>query len=358
MMKILTVLGARPQFVKAAVVSRAILRFGLNLEEIIVHTGQHYDHSMSKIFFEQMKIPEPDYNLGVADLGHGAMTGRMLEKLEAVMLDERPDRILVYGDTNSTLAGALAGAKLHIPIMHVEAGLRSFNMDMPEEINRVLTDRISSYLFCPTRTSIQNLEVEGFRKLGVRIVRAGDVMQDAAMFYSEMAQRPADVQSSLLSEKFVLATIHRAENTDDPDRLAGIVEAMSQIHETRMPVIVPLHPRTLSRLEDQRLELKAEVVNPVGYLEMLYLLERASLVMTDSGGLQKEAFFFRKPCVTIREETEWVELIQAKVNRLSGTNAVEIIKVFDDMIEREIVSDPDLYGGGRAAEKIVSNILD
>jgi UDP-GlcNAc3NAcA epimerase len=351
-MKIVTVVGARPQFIKAAAVSRVLRRHD-DVTELLVHTGQHYDADMSDVFFQQMDIPRPAHDLEVAGLPHGAMTGRMLERIEEVLLAERPDVLLVYGDTNSTLAGALAAAKLHIPVAHVEAGLRSFNLRMPEEINRILTDRIAALLLCPTDTAIANLRAEGYDDLTSTVLKTGDVMQDAAVFYAARAQRPEAVPA--LPDEFILATAHRAENTDDPARLRGIVEALNTIHAT-VPVVLPLHPRTRGALARNGLSLDVHVVPPVGYLEMVWLLERASLVMTDSGGLQKEAFFFGSPCVTMRDETEWVELVTGGHNRLAGADRTVILEAFEAMRGRD-VSDPDaLYGGGQAAERVVDAI--
>jgi len=352
-MKIITIIGARPQFIKAAVISREIARHD-NIEEIIIHTGQHYDANMSEIFFEQMQIPKPHYNLGISAKTHGVMTGQMLEKIEAVLLDEKPDWVIVYGDTNSTLAGALAAKKLHIKIAHVEAGLRSFNMQMPEEINRILTDRISNVLFCPTDAAIENLKNEGFESFECRIVKSGDVMNDGALFYSALAQKP---QVGIEGE-FILSTIHRAENTDDPGRLKNIIDALSEIADDT-PVVLPLHPRTRAILKqhDYKLNEHLHVIEPVGYLQMVWLIKNAKLIMTDSGGLQKEAFFFHKHCITLRDETEWIELIENRFNVLAGADKERILDFyhhfhFNDDFEI------DLYGAGKAAETIVSVLME
>ena len=395
MVKIATIVGARPQFVKAAVVSRAIGDYNRSsrdksgrIDEIIIHTGQHYDHNMSDVFFDEMHIPRPKHHLGIKNLSHGAMTGHMLEKVEAVLQEEKPDIVLVYGDTNSTLAGALAATKLHIPVAHVEAGLRSFNRLMPEEVNRVLTDHVSNILFCPTRQAVKNLKREGIGKIYSSAVRinydkdvkkrkirknstaaqlkklmkappmvalVGDVMLDAALYYKEYSRRPEfDVPQS-----FVLSTIHRAENTDDPKRLKSILMALQKISR-KIPVILPLHPRTSSLLEALSIKICNEnvrIIDPVGYLNMVYLLERCSLVITDSGGLQKEAFFFKKPCVTVREETEWVELVENKYNFVAGTSADKVYAAFKEMVKRKLKFDKDLYGDGKAGEKIIRMIL-
>lgn len=353
-MTILSIIGARPQFIKAASVSREIAKHNI-IKEVIVHTGQHFDDNMSEIFFHQMQIPEPDYNLGVNSLNHGAMTGRMIERIEQVLIDEKPDWVLVYGDTNSTIAGALAAKKLHIRVAHVEAGLRSFNMKMPEEVNRILTDRISDILFCPTELAVKNLQNEGIGKLSLsKIVKSGDVMQDAAIFYSNFAQKP----DFKIPDKFILSTIHRAENTDDPQRLSSILKAMDKISQ-EIPIILPLHPRTKKIIKD--LKLKVEdliIVEPVGYLEMIYMLQRCSLVMTDSGGLQKEAFFFHKPCVTLRDETEWVELVEKGFNVVVGSNSDAIYTAYKKMINKNPNYNIDLYGNGKASEKIILELLD
>ena len=349
-MKIITIIGARPQFIKAAALSREIAKHD-NIKEIIVHTGQHYDSNMSDIFFEQMSIPKPHFNLDINGLGHGAMTGQMLEKIEKVLLSEKPDWVLIYGDTNSTIAGALAAKKLHIKVAHVEAGLRSYNMDMPEEVNRILTDRISDILFCPTDTAIKNLEKEGYNNIDCRIVKSGDIMQDAAIFYTQKEQKP----SIDLPKKFILATIHRAENTDEPKRLGAILEALNKIAK-ETTIILPLHPRTKKIIEDSSFNIQnINIIEPVGYLEMVYMLNRCKLVMTDSGGLQKEAFFFKKPCLTMRDETEWIELIENNFNTLVGAQKDEIINAYKEQ-NYQLNYNIDLYGGGTAAKKIIEEL--
>lgn len=359
MIKIVTVLGARPQFIKAGSVSREIERqrsLGTDVQEVIVHTGQHYDTNMSDVFFEEMKIPKPDYFLGIGGKTHGAMTGQMIEKIEDILLQENPDWVMVYGDTNSTLAGALAAAKLQFKIAHVEAGLRSFNMNMPEEINRILTDRVSALLFCPTQTAVANLDKEGVQYWGAKVVLSGDVMQDGALFYKDLAQKPEGLQHS---NNFMLCTIHRAENTDDPSRLSGIVSALNEIAEKRQ-VILPLHPRTrqkLLNLKNLRLSEKILLLDPVGYLNIVYLLNHCSLVMTDSGGLQKEAFFFRKPCITLRDETEWVELIEYGFNVLAGANKDSVLAAYN-FAKFSGDFDVNLYGEGNASACIVSQLLN
>ena len=351
-MKILTIIGARPQFIKAGAVSREIKKHK-NLKEVIVHTGQHYDSNMSDIFFEQMHIPKPDYYLGIGGKSHGAMTGEMIIKLEEVMLKEEPNVIMVYGDTNSTLAGSIAASKLHIPIAHVEAGLRSFNMRMPEEINRILTDRVSKWLFCPTDTAVENLKKEGFENFDCKIIKSGDVMQDAAMFYKRYAKKPQNVD---IKEDFVLSTVHRAENTDNINRLKNIFESLDEIAKD-IQVILPLHPRTKKILEQNNINPKnITIIEPVGYLEMVWLLDNSTMAITDSGGLQKEAFFFKKPCITLRDETEWVELLENNFNVLAGANKEKIINLYKNHKFNDNF-DIDLYGKGKASENIIKNFL-
>lgn len=351
MQKILTIIGARPQFIKASVVSKAIQEVE-GIREVMLHTGQHFDENMSDIFFNQLHIPRPDYLLNVHGGTHGEMTGRMLIEIEKTLLFEKPDRVLVYGDTNSTLAGALAAAKLHIPVAHVEAGLRSFNMRMPEEVNRILTDQISDLLFCPTQTAIDNLMNEGFANKNVQVLKVGDVMQDSALYFAERASFDFAKYSTVPEDSFILTTIHRAENTDDIRNLTQIVNAINHIHTTILPVVLPLHPRTRKVMVEQGLELKAHTIDPIGYFEMLWLLKNCNLVLTDSGGVQKEAFFFRKPCVTMREQTEWVELIENKVNVLTGACTDRIIAAVSSMLDREVQDPNQLYGGGEASQKI------
>ncbi len=355
-MEIVTVLGARPQFIKAATVSRELKKAGIS--EVIIHTGQHFDANMSQVFFDEMEIPAPDYNLEIQGLNHGAMTGRMIEKIEEVLLKEKPDCVLVYGDTNSTLAGALAAAKLHIPVAHVEAGLRSFEMKMPEEINRILTDRISRVLFCPTETAISNLEKEGFKNFDCDVILSGDVMYDAVLFYKQKIKTHSTIiqKENPGNKKFILATIHRAENTNNPLRLAEICKALNEINK-KIQIILPLHPRTRAFLKDQNLKLDARLIDPVGYFDMLALLEGCSLVITDSGGLQKEAYFFNRYCLTLRDQTEWTELVEAGVNTLVGADRNAILKGFHEALTKTVVAKPNLYGNGKAAELIANALL-
>lgn len=357
-MKIITIVGARPQFVKAAALSREIKKYD-SIEEIIVHTGQHFDDKMSSIFFDEMDIPKPQYNLNINGLSHGAMTGQMLEGIEKILLSEKPDLVLVYGDTNSTLAGALAASKMHIKVAHVEAGLRSFNMEMPEEINRILTDRISSYLFCPTTTAIDNLKNEGFDKFKTQIINSGDVMEDAARFYAKLADEKSNIlkQLNLVKGDFLLATIHRAENTDNPQNLKNLVHSLNEIHQTHQ-VVLPLHPRTRKIIEASGLVTHFTIIEPVGYFDMIQLLKNCSLVITDSGGLQKEAFFFRKFCITTREQTEWVELVDNGYNFIVGTNAQLITQTFNTLLGKSFPEAKNLYGNGEACASICKHLLE
>jgi len=357
-MKILTIVGARPQFIKAAALSRVLKSFP-QIEEIIVHTGQHFDEKMSDVFFEEMEIPKPKYNLNINGLSHGAMTGQMLERIEKTIIEEKPDALVVYGDTNSTLAGSLAAIKLHIPVVHVEAGLRSFNMQMPEEINRILTDRISSLLCCPTETAIANLKKEGFDNFNCKIVKTGDLMEDAAMYYANVASAKSDLLAThnLVPNNYVLGTMHRAENTDNPENLKNIVKALDTINLI-MPVIIPLHPRTKKMIDNLNIQVGFKIIDPVGYFDMLNLIQNSNLVVTDSGGLQKEAFFFRKFCITTREQTEWVELVENGYNFIAGTDDLKIVKLFKGLKTKEFPKPLNLYGNGNAANEICKAILN
>lgn len=355
-MKIVTVVGARPQFIKAAAVSRVISNdYAGKIQEVLVHTGQHYDDNMSKVFFEELDIPRPKYNLEISGGQHGAMTGRMLEGVENVLLQEKPDWLLIYGDTNSTLAGALAAAKLHIPIAHVEAGLRSFNMRMPEEVNRILADRVSSLLFCPTQTAVENLKAEGLTK-GVRNV--GDVMYDVALFYRDRARQHSTVleRLGLTRGAFALATCHRAENTDAPARIRQILTALVEL-AAEHPVVLPLHPRTRKLVADNGLSSqlsKLIVTEPLPYLDMVALEQAARMVLTDSGGVQKEAFFFGVPCITMRDETEWVETVDTGWNRLVGADRIRILDAARDLHRLSEQTKP--YGNGDASFKILETL--
>lgn len=352
-MHILTIIGARPQFIKAAVLSRCIKNNPqLSVTETIVHTGQHYDQNMSDIFFTEMDIPQPDYNLHIGSGSHGKMTGLMLEKIEALLLELKPDAVLIYGDTNSTLAGALAASKLHIPVAHVEAGLRSYMMAMPEEQNRRLTDHLSTWLFCPTETAVENLKKEGIVSTNdipsadnKVVCKTGDIMYDASLYY-----RKKNISLQIPND-FILLTIHRAENTDDPVRLKNIVKALNLLSDKKF--IFPVHPRTKKILVEYKLLFGTHVtlIDPVGYFEMLKYEEACAAVLTDSGGVQKEAFFFRKPCITMRDTTEWVELVTSGWNTLTGADTEKIISAIRNIRTPEDY--PRLYGDGHTAEKII-----
>lgn len=346
MKKIITIVGARPQFIKAATLSRQFKLLGIN--EMIIHTGQHFDNNMSEIFFEEMEIPKPAFQLNIRELSHGAMTGRMLESIEKILLKEEPDGVLVYGDTNSTLAGALAASKLQIPVIHVEAGLRSFNMKMPEEINRILTDRISSVLFCPTETAVNNLKHEGFEHMQAQIFKNGDVMLDAALFYATKAEKKSNIQKEISLQKFILATIHRQENTDSIEKLNNIIEGLNEINR-QIPVVVPIHPRTHKILSKLNIIPEFKLIEPVGYFDIIMLLKNCELVITDSGGVQKEAFFFGKHCITLREQTEWVELVETGFNILVGSDPIKLNRAFDFFKTKQSDFSINLYGNGEAA---------
>lgn len=360
MKKVLTILGARPQFIKAAALSRVILEKN-RIEEKIIHTGQHFDKNMSDVFFSEMGIPEPDYKLQVSGLNHGAMTGRMMEQIEKIVEQEKPSAVLVYGDTNSTLAGALVGAKLHVPVIHIEAGLRSFNMNMPEEINRILTDRVSSLLLCPTKQAIENLSKEGFQDFKIEIQQVGDVMEDAAIYYSKVSKEKSNVISQLdLQPGFYnLLTCHRAENTNDEYRLKNILDGVNQIAKD-IPVVWPVHPRLAKRLSSFTLHKQIKVVDPVGYFDMLQLIQNSEMILTDSGGLQKEAYFFDKYCVTMRDQTEWIELVEGGYNKIVGANKDKIYAAFRFFCQKPFVKAEALYGGGNASvtiENLIYNFL-
>ncbi|WP_424963342.1 non-hydrolyzing UDP-N-acetylglucosamine 2-epimerase [Ekhidna sp.] len=357
-MKIVTIVGARPQFIKASVVSHLFAQDD-EIEEILIHTGQHFDNNMSEVFFHQMGIPEPKYNLEVQGGHHGYMTGRMMEKIEEILLVEKPNFVLVYGDTNSTLAGALAAKKLKIKVIHVEAGLRSFNDDMPEEVNRIITDRVSSILFFPTEAARENLENEGFPFDGQKLVKCGDVMFDASLAFSAKAERVSRILDdlSLEPQNFVLSTLHRAENTDSEERLRSIVNSLNDLNK-KFPVVLPIHPRTRKKLQEYKIELKVKTTDPVGYLDMLMLLKNCRFVMTDSGGVQKEAYFFEKPCLTLRDETEWRELVEFGYNRICGASEELIATVADEYLSKNIQFKKGIYGDGHAANEIKKGIIN
>ncbi len=347
-MKIVSIIGARPQFIKAAVISKEIQKRD-GIEDVIVHTGQHYDENMSKIFFDELEIPHPNYNLEVGSGLHGAQTAAMLEKTEQIMIKENPDWVLVYGDTNSTIAGALAATKLHIKIAHVEAGLRSFNKLMPEEINRITTDRISDLLLAPSQNAMQLLEKEN---LSMNSIFTGDVMFDSILFYQKMAEEKYSIEYITTEREYNLATVHRAENTDDKERLQNIFSAFSEMDK---PVVLPLHPRTKSKLDGIKFNNNVKIIDPVSYLEMILLLKNSSKVLTDSGGLQKEAYFMKKPCITMRDETEWIETLNGNWNFIVGANAQLILdKISVDQFDDQ----KKYYGNGNAGKKIIDALVN
>ncbi len=358
-MKIVTIIGARPQFIKAAAVSRAIAGHNHRgntpaTEEVLVHTGQHYDDGMSAIFFRELGLPEPKYNLNVGSGPHGRQTGRMLADIEEVLLAEKPDWVLIYGDTNSTLAGALAAAKLHIPIAHVEAGLRSFNRRMPEEINRIVADQLSTLLFCPSQVAVDNLAAEG---IGKNVVVTGDVMADALQFAATKATAQSDILArlGLQPQRYLLATVHRAENTDHGERLAGILSALAALDET---IVFPVHPRTrnLLRESDYQPPDTVSLIDPVGYFDIIALEKSARLLLTDSGGMQKEAYWLEVPCVTLRDETEWVETVASGWNVLTGADRDRIVTAVRSF--KPHAAHPPLYGDGKAAAHCLRALLE
>ena len=350
-MKIITIVGARPQFIKAAPFSREIRKY---TEEIIIHTGQHYDKNMSDIFFEELHIPKPKYNLAIGSGSHGKQTGEMLEKIEEVLLKEKPNAVLVYGDTNSTLAGALAASKLLIPVIHIEAGLRSFNKAMPEEQNRILTDHISKLLFCPTETAINNLLSENIKE---NVFNVGDIMYDAVLYNIKLAEEKSDIlkKLNLKEKKYILATIHRAENTNSYERMKNIVEAFNKSNQK---IILPLHPRTIGFLERYNLSFSenVKVIEPVGYLDMLLLEKNACRILTDSGGVQKEAYFVNVPCITMRDETEWIETVKYGWNTLVGADYNKILSALQE--EFIVKEKPLCFGDGNTSKKISDIIME
>ena len=358
MKRIITIVGARPQFVKAAMLSRAISmrnKQGLCFEERLVHTGQHYDENMSRVFFKEMGILKPTWQLHCGNHTHGAMTGQMLIDIEKILISNRPDYVLVYGDTNSTLAGALAASKLHVPVVHVEAGLRSFNKAMPEETNRILTDHMSSLLCCPTQTAVHNLRRENITE---GVYHVGDIMYDAALLFGKVADRQSTILQTLeLSPKrFLLCTVHRAENTDDQNRLCQIAQALAEIAEQGEKIVIPLHPRTRIYLEKYNLLTALQQLpnirftEPLGFLDMVMVERNAQTILTDSGGVQKEAYFHKTPCITLREETEWTETVESGWNQLAGFHAENIIKCLSTSMERKEIQE---YGDGDTAQRII-----
>lgn len=373
MIKLLTIIGARPQIIKAAAISRAVReKFAGQVEEHILHTGQHYDANMSEVFFRELGIPEPDYNLHVGSGSHGVQTARIIEGIESVLTEQHYDGVIVYGDTNSTLAAAVAASKIHVPVFHVEAGLRSFNMGMPEEINRIVCDQLSSVLFTPTMTGLRNLEAEGFSSIksrvrfadgrGQKVVLSGDVMYDNSMYFSAMADVQSDIieRLGLRYRQFVLATIHRPANTDNPENLKSILRALSDIVAKGMDVVLPLHPRTKKRIEDLGLKIadfRLKVIEPASFFEIIRLEKNAAIVMTDSGGVQKEAFFYGTPCVILRPETEWVEIVDAGAGIIADADYERIMAAYEQLVNKP-VQFPALFGDGHASEKIISEIIN
>ena len=387
MIKLLTIIGARPQIIKAAAISRAVrTKFADQIEEKILHTGQHYDDNMSEVFFRELGIPEPDYNLHVGSGSHGVQTAKIIEGIESVLTEQHYDGVIVYGDTNSTLAAAVAASKIHVSVFHVEAGLRSFNMGMPEEINRIVCDQLSSVLFTPTMTGIKNLMAEGFSGEGMnglmdeltpikslvrfadgrgqRVVLSGDVMYDNSMYFSAMADVQSDIieRLGLRYRQFVLATIHRPANTDNPENLRSIFRALNDIAEQyQMDVVLPLHPRTRKMIGDLRLEIgdlsdRIRIIEPASFFEIIRLEKNAAIVMTDSGGVQKEAFFYGTPCVILRPETEWVEIVEAGAGILADADYERIMAAYEALVNKS-VQFPALFGDGHASEKILNEIV-
>ena len=379
MKKILTVIGARPQIIKAAAISRAIKKlFSNDLKEVIVHTGQHYDENMSAIFFEELGIPTPEFNLNVGSGTHGVQTAKMIEGIEKLMLEVHPDGVIIYGDTNSTIAAALAASKIHIPVFHIEAGLRSFNKSMPEEINRILSDHISTLLFCPTQTAIDNLVKEGFSISNENtpsvdqphVHLCGDIMYDNSMYFSSLSDEKSLIRKEICvdTKNYILVTIHRNANTDDADRLNAIFSALIYIQNTTgFDVVLPLHPRT-NKMMDQLLseENKAllkenkqfKIISPAGFLDIISLEKNAELIITDSGGLQKEAYFFKKPCVILRPETEWVEIVQNGNAIIADADKYKIVEAANHLLTKKVYTFPNLFGDAKASEFIVQKIVD
>lgn len=352
-MKLLTIVGARPQFIKAAAFSHALKQHP-TIEEIIVHTGQHYDSNMSDVFFDQLGIPKPHYRLESGGKSHGAMTGYQMTEIETILIKEKPHWVIVYGDTNSTLAGALAAAKLHIPVAHIEAGLRSFNMKMPEEVNRILTDRLSQILFCPTETAKDHLLNEGYASFPAKIEVVGDIMYDALKLFSTLLENDRP-----LTEDYALCTLHRAENTDDPQRLKGLFDGLNTIADT-CSIVLPLHPRTKNIIAQQSIVLSSniKVLDPLSYTDFMRYMKHCTLLISDSGGIQKEAYFMHKNCLVLREETEWTELIKSRNNTLVGTDKAAIIAAFEQRNEMNQDFSTPIYGTGKTAEEIIQCLLN
>ena len=379
MKKIITVIGARPQIIKAAAISRAIKNnFSDKILEVIVHTGQHYDENMSQIFFEELEIPFPNFNLNVGSGSHGEQTAKMLEGLENIYVQEKPDAVIVYGDTNSTIAGALAASKIHIPVIHIEAGLRSFNKAMPEEINRIACDHMSTLLFTPSETGHRNLLNEGIKNDqneatsidNPKIYLCGDIMYDNSLYFSAMSEQKSKILKELeiTTDEFILCTIHRDTNTDDTSNLNAIFRALLRIQKTsNLKIVLPLHPRTKEKLNshlDENLLTEInqnknfKIIPPLGFLDIISLEKNAMLIITDSGGLQKEAFFFQKPCVILRDQTEWIEIVENGNALIAGANELKIISSVETLIKRTDYTYPNLYGDGNAANFICKKITE
>jgi UDP-GlcNAc3NAcA epimerase len=376
MVKIVTVIGARPQIIKAAALSRAIKnKFADKIQEIIIHTGQHYDDNMSQVFFDELNVPKPDFNLNVRLPSHGEQTAAMIIGIEKIIVAEKPDCIVMYGDTNSTLAAAIAAAKVQIPIIHIESGLRSFNKLMPEEVNRIMCDHVSTFLFCPTKTAYGNLLKEGFKENNQapytinnpKIYHCGDVMFDNSIYFSEVAEKKSTIlkDTKLQSDQYILVTIHRNNNTDDPSRLRSIFLALQKIAKNKkIQLVIPLHPRTakqLRQIPELYTALQAEplitILPPVSFLEIICLEKNAKLIITDSGGIQKEAFFFKKPCIILRAETEWIELTACGAAQLTDANEIAILNAVDHFFDQHDLMFPAIFGDGKAAEFICEEVL-
>jgi UDP-GlcNAc3NAcA epimerase len=375
MLKIVTIIGARPQIIKSAALSRAIsTRFKSEIQEVIVHTGQHYDANMSQVFFDELNIPAPNYNLNVGSGAHGKQTAAMIEGIEEILKKEKPHCIVLYGDTNSTLAGAVAASKIHVPVVHIEAGLRSFNKSMPEEVNRILCDHVSTLLFSPTESGVKNLEKEGFDRNAQppysadhpKIYHCGDVMYDNSLHFSEIAAKQQILKTyGIDPNDFILATIHRPGNTDDPERLNSIFRALNTIAE-KVPVVLPLHPRTDALLDKMlepslfhalRVNLNILLIPPVSFLDMIALEKNAKMIITDSGGVQKEAYFFKKPCIILRPETEWIELVESGAAIIADADEKKIMNAYVHFTEKSNIDSSPIYGDGKAAEFICSEII-
>ena len=365
-MKIVTIIGARPQIIKAAALSRAIKEhYADRIHEVIVHTGQHYDDNMSQVFFDELGIPHPDYNLHVGSASHGIQTAKMIEGIEQVLQAEKPDCIVLYGDTNSTLAGAVAASKIHVPVVHIEAGLRSFNKSMPEEINRIVCDHCSTLLFTPTKAGFDNLAREGFPMNNEgpfdidnpKVYHCGDIMYDNSLHFSSIADQKVSLlkQLGLEGKPFVLATLHRDGNTDNPERLSAILEAFKELSE-EITVVLPMHPRTRKKAADFQAD-NVFVIEPVSFLEMIQLEKHAQLILTDSGGVQKESYFFRKPCVIIRPETEWVEIVKVGAATLADADKAKILEASHRYLKQPPVDFPEVFGDGHAAEFMLEKML-